>query len=93
MSQRTLYKKLNLINIYQSSFMIKKAFKKTKEIVTACDLFSNSQLLRYGEDPEYKSANGGLCSLALLLAFIIIFTNTVISTINMTNISSTSTLL
>jgi hypothetical protein len=72
--------------------MFKKVYKKVRGLVTKCDLFKNNELIRYGEEPHYKSANGGLCSLAILLTFLIIFMNTVISTINMTNITSITTL-
>jgi hypothetical protein len=55
-------------------------------------MFSNTELLRYRENPEYKSANGGICSLAVILAFVIIFTQTILSTFDKTVITSQTTL-
>lgn len=72
--------------------MLHKSFKFTRRIVTSCDLFSTTELLRYKENPEYKSANGGLCSIAVIVAFAIIFTQTILSTFDKTYISSQSTL-
>jgi hypothetical protein len=72
--------------------MLHKAFKRTKQVVTSCDLFSTTELLRYKENPEFKSANGGLCSLAVIVGFTIIFTQTILNTFSKSSISSTSTL-
>lgn len=71
--------------------MLKKAIKITKQAVTKFDLFANAKLLRHSEEPEYKSFTGGILSLAVLIAIVIVFSSTVTDTLNMTNISSTST--
>lgn len=72
--------------------MLGKAFKCVRQTVTACDLFSTTELLRYKENPEFKSANGGLCSIAVIAAFAIIFTQTILSTFAKSKISSQTTL-
>jgi hypothetical protein len=68
-----------------------KLIQKGKKIFKSFDMFSNSQMLRFEDDPEFKSVSGACISLALLLCFIVVFTNTVISTFNYTNIKSTVT--
>lgn len=72
--------------------MLGKAFKKAKSVVTACDLFSTTELLRYKENPEFKSANGGLCSIAVIIGFSIIFTQTILNTFAKSTITSQITL-
>ncbi len=61
--------------------MIHKLARNIKKGVTLLDLFSTGQLLRYRDEPEYQSAVGGICSIAVLIGFAIIFTNTILSTI------------
>lgn len=72
--------------------MLGKVFKKTKQIVTFCDLFRTTELLRYKENPQFKSVNGGLCSIAVIIAFVIIFTQTILNTFQKLNMSSQTTL-
>lgn len=72
--------------------MLEKSLKRVKSAVTACDLFSTTELLRYKENPEFKSANGGLCSIAVIIGFTIIFTQTILTTFQKSSINSQITL-
>lgn len=55
--------------------------KTIAELVKACDVFAQPAAFRFGDEPEYESLTGGTCSIIMIIAFIIIFTNTVLSTI------------
>lgn len=54
-------------------------------------MFSNTQFLRYNENPQHKSASGGFVSIAVMLAFFTIFTQTIINTFQKTYITSSTT--
>jgi hypothetical protein len=81
-----------IVCIILSLNMFGKTFKRVKSAVTACDLFSTTELLRYKENPEFKSANGGLCSIAVMIGFAIIFTQTIVNTFAKSSISAQITL-
>lgn len=68
-----------------------KMFNLIKSFAKNCDLFSTSQFLRYREDEDYKTASGGICSLIVIAVFMVLFMNTAIQTIDMNNITWTST--
>ncbi len=69
-------------------------FKKSfKQLVKACDLFAKPVTFRYGDEPEYESVTGGTVSIALIIVFAVIFTNTVLNTFNRIDISSSTTRL
>lgn len=65
--------------------------RQGKRLVKFFDMFSTPNMLRFENEPEYKSMSGACVSLSLIFVFLIIFTNTVISTFNYTNITSTVT--
>lgn len=68
-----------------------KIVPKVQSLLRTFDLFSTSQFLRYQEEGEYKTASGGICSLAIIIIFGVLFLNTAIQTINMDIINWTST--
>jgi hypothetical protein len=72
-----------------------KLVKKLRKFIKNFDLFSTSKFLRYGEDEDYKTASGGLCSLIVFIVFLVLFMSTAIQTVNMQiiNWSSSSELL
>ena len=59
------------------------SFRKTmQKILKAFDLFPTQQYLRYREEPDYKTATGGAVSIAILVIFIILFSNLGMQTVN-----------
>lgn len=60
-----------------------KLHSRFRELFQKFDLFSTSQFLRYQSDGDYKTASGGICSLIVLLIFVVLFMNTAIQTVNM----------
>ena len=59
------------------------SFRKTMhKILKAFDLFPTQQYLRYREEPDYKTATGGAVSIAILVIFIILFSNLGMQTVN-----------
>lgn len=69
-----------------------KVLSTMKFVVRKCDLFRTNSLLRYRDDPEYQSVTGGICSLTMLLVFAIVFTQTIIGTVNKTFINASRSL-
>ena len=80
----------NHIKLYINRFdlMLSTALRKTKRIVTACDLFRTNELIRYKNNPEFRSTSGGICSIAIIISFTILFTQTIINTFDKKFISS-----
>lgn len=54
--------------------------KSIKEAIKSWDLFSQSPTFRFGDEPEYQSLTGGVCSIIIVIAFLVIFVTTAIST-------------
>ena len=65
--------------------------KRIKEIIKSCDFFSARVGLRYNEDVDYKTFYGGFVTVTLILVFFGVFTDTLLDTINKTEIYSTET--
>jgi hypothetical protein len=65
---------------------------KLQRGVARLDLFSTTELLRFREDPEFKTFTGGCCSLGLLLGFLLLFTQTVLATFRNETINSQTAL-
>lgn len=57
------------------------------------DLFSTNVSLRYEDESAYETATGGICSIALVVVFIIVFMGTLTNTLNRIYIDSTTTTL
>ena len=71
---------LRILLLYPSEMV---SFRKTmQKILKAFDLFPTQQYLRYREEPDYKTATGGAVSIAILVIFIILFSNLGMQTVN-----------
>ena len=60
--------------------MINQGYRKSKEFVRAWDLFCTTDLIRYNENPEYRSLTGGVVSIAIFITFSIGFARTILNT-------------
>ena len=65
--------------------------KKVKEFFSGFDLFSQPITLRYHDETGYSTFTGGLCSILMIVAFIVIFTGTAMNTINKVHVDSQMT--
>ena len=48
-------------------------FKTFRTMVHHADFFSTTQLIRYQEDPDFKTFTGGLFSIAIVILLAVIF--------------------
>jgi hypothetical protein len=71
--------------------MINQGYRKSKEFVRAWDLFCTTDLLRYKENPEYRSLTGGVVSIAIFVTFAILFARTIFNTFEKQTIISKTT--
>lgn len=55
------------------------------------DLFSTNVSLRYEDGSSFETATGGICSIILVVVFIIVFMGTLTNTLNRVYIDSTTT--
>lgn len=62
--------------------------QKAKRFLKCFDFFNTKNLLRFEDQPEYKSVSGAVVSITLIIIFMVIFTNTVLGTLNMTEITA-----
>lgn len=61
-----------------------------KSFIYKADFFYTAELLRYKEEPEYRTLLGGVLSLSIIVALLATFSNKVIDTLNKVIITATS---
>jgi hypothetical protein len=61
--------------------------QKVKGAFLKLDFFCATQFLRYKSESEYATFTGALCSICIVVTFLAIFMNVLISTVNRTTIS------
>lgn len=64
-------------------------FRSLKNFVYKADFFYTTELLRYKEEPEYRTLLGGILSLGIIVALIATFYNKVVDTLNKVVITAT----
>ena len=57
-------------------------FRTFKTLVHHADFFSTTQLIRYQDDPDFKTFTGGLFSIGIVILLAIIFTSMSLSAVN-----------
>lgn len=63
-------------------------WKNLREIIYKLDFFYTAELLRYREEPEYRTVFGGILSLSIIILLLVTFYNKVIDTLNKVIITS-----
>jgi hypothetical protein len=70
--------------------MLDKFPRRIQSILRKCDLFAVSQFIRYKGEPDYSTATGGFCSVAILTIFAVLFTSMAVKTVDREIINWTS---
>ena len=68
-----------------------KILSKVKEAVQMSDFFYSTHMLRFEKEGEYRTLTGGLLSVVIIVVIVLGFANMIIDTLNMTNITTRTT--
>ena len=64
--------------------------KKIEKGVKKVDFFYAKEMLRYEDEEDYKTLTGRVISLTIIIAIIVGFANMILSTLNLTSISTST---
>lgn len=59
-----------------------KLFRVLRSMVNRADFFSTTELIRYREEPDFKTFTGGIFSLAIIILLTVIFSSMSMSAVN-----------
>lgn len=70
-----------------------KIFGILRKLINQADFFSTTELIRYREEPDFKTFTGGIFSIAIIVVLATIFGNMSLSAVRRENINWSSQML